>query len=107
VKISTFLGIVLVMVLASCSSHYYTRNGNQLTLYLKNKEAQSVLFYHSLDGYAGHQLTQQNGIWETTVSAHQAFSYFYRVNNEIFVPSCPMKEKDDFGSENCIFEPKL
>lgn len=106
-KISTFWGIILAMVLSSCSSHYYTRNGDQLTLHLKNKEAHRVLFYHSLDGFAGQQLRQQNGIWEMTVPAHQPFKYFYRVDNEIFLPSCQLKEKDDFGSKNCIFEPKL
>ena len=31
----------------------------------------------------------------------------YLVDGKPFLPSCTMKERDDFGSENCIFEPKL
>ena len=106
-KVSTLWCIGFALALVSCSSHYCIQNGNQLTLYLKNKEAKSVLFYYSLDSYTGQRLTQQKGIWDVTVPAQQPFKYFYRVDNGIFLPSCPMTEKDDFGSKNCIFEPKM
>ena len=37
--------------------------------------------------------------------AGETFRYFYRVDDTPFVPDCPMKEKDDFGFENCIYDP--
>lgn len=97
---------VLCLILPSCSSHFYKMNGNEVTLYL-DKPAESVVFFYSLNDYAGRTLNQRKGIWEVTVPAKKQFRYFYKIDGENFLPACPKKEKDDFGSENCIFEPRL
>ncbi len=105
---SIILGcIVFCVVLSSCSSHFYKINGKEVILYLEKPQAKDVLLFCSLDGYQGNKLKQQNGLWEMTLPAEYSFSYFYRVDGKNFLPSCLMKEKDDFGLENCIFEPKL
>lgn len=98
---------ILCLAFSSCSNHFYKVNGERLTLSLEKPEAQSVLFFSSLSGYEGKKLLQQKGVWELTLPANRPFRYFYRVDGEIFLPPCHMKEKDDFGSENCIFDPKL
>ena len=107
VKWLIFWLFVFFPVLSSCSTHFYTVNGHEVTLYLDKALAKKVFFFSSLNGYKGQKLRLQNGSWAMTVPADTSFKYFYRVDGEIFVPFCPMKEKDDFGSENCIFEPNL
>lgn len=98
--------LILCLVLSSCSSHFYKINGNEVTLYL-DKPAENVEFFCSLNDYASQKLTQRKGSWQVTVPAEKPFRYFYKVDGENFLPACAKKEKDDFGSENCIFEPRL
>ncbi len=98
--------LILCLILPSCSSHFYKMNENEVTLFLY-KPAKNVEFFCSLNDYAGQTLTQRKGTWEVTVPADKPFRYFYKVDGENFLPVCPKKEKDDFGSENCIFEPRL
>ena len=77
-----------------------------MTLYLEKPQAKDVSLFCSMDDFKSKKLKKQNGVWELTLPAHKPFKYFYRVDGEIFLPSCPLKEKDDFGEENCIFEPQ-
>ncbi len=98
--------IVPCAILASCSTHYYEINGQEVTLYLEKPQAKDVSLFCSMDDFQRTKVEKQNGVWELTLPAHKAFKYFYRVDGEIFLPSCALKEKDDFGTENCIFEPQ-
>ena len=103
-----YLGLTLFcLAFSSCSTHFYKVTGNDVTLYLKKPQAKEVVFFCSLNGYQGQELRQQNGLWLLTLPADTSFKYFYRVDGVICLPSCPLKEKDDFGSDNCIFEPNL
>lgn len=99
--------LILCLILPSCSSHFYKMNGREVTLYLDKPQAESVEFFCSLKDYESQNLTQRKGTWEVTVPADKPFRYFYKVDGENFLPVCLKKEKDDFGSENCIFEPRL
>ncbi len=102
------LGFVLVAVfLEACSTHFYTFDENKVTISLRNPEATAMFFASSLDGYEEQELKQRNGLWEVTLPNDKIFRYFFTVDGKIFLPPCPLKEKDDFGFENCIFEPKL
>lgn len=98
---------ILFLVLSSCSAHSYKVNGERVTLYLAKPEAKSVLFFSSLNDYDGQNLIRKEGVWELTLPANRPFRYFYKVDGEIFLPDCNIKEKDDFGSENCIFDKKM
>ncbi len=102
------LGVVVgVLALGACSTHFYGFDEDKVTLYLRNSQTESMVFACSLDGYESRQLKQHNGLWEISLPSDSSFRYFYIVDGEIFLPPCPLKEKDDFGAENCIFEPKL
>lgn len=101
------LMILICVLLGSCSAHFYKMEGNEVAIYLKNPEAETAQFMCSLDGYVGRELKQLNKLWVVTLPADKPFRYFYKVDGELFLPPCPLKEKDDFGSENCIFEPYL
>lgn len=98
--------LILFLIVTSCSSHFYKMNGNEVTLYL-DKPAENVEFFCSLNDYESQKLIQRKGTWEVAVPADKPFRYFYKVDGKNFLPVCPKKEKDDFGSENCIFEPRL
>jgi hypothetical protein len=105
---SLLLGLtVFCMIVTSCATHFYKINGQEVTLFLEKSDATNVLFLSSLNHFESQELNQQNGVWEVTLPANIPFRYFYKVDGKIFLPPCPMKEKDNFGSENCIFEKKL
>jgi 1,4-alpha-glucan branching enzyme len=68
--------------------------------------ARQVDFAYSLDGFSLHTLNKkQEGIWEISVPAEIEFQYFFRVDGAVYLPECESREADDFGSENCIFDP--
>jgi hypothetical protein len=100
-----FLGMCLVI--AGCASHHCQVSGPQVKVYLKKPEAGTVQFACSLDDYQPHEAREVGGQWVVTLPADRAFRYFYIVDGTAFVPPCRLREKDDFGAENCIFEPGL
>ncbi len=76
--------------------------------YLKKPSARTIQFAHSKDGYTLHPAKKiDSRTWRIMVPADSEFSYFYLVDGNIFLPPCPLREKDDFGTENCIFIPIL
>ncbi len=99
--------IVFCLIVVSCTTHFQKINGQEVSLYLEKPDAKNVLFLCSLNGFKNRELEQQNGEWKVTLPATLPFRYFYKVDGQMYVPPCPMREKDDFGSENCIFEPNL
>ncbi|MBN1829845.1 MAG: hypothetical protein JW884_11985 [Deltaproteobacteria bacterium] len=72
-------------------------------LYLKMPEAKSVLFACSLDRFTPRKAALRDSFWEVDVPAGRSFSYFYIVDGEIYTPPCSQKERDDFGSLNCLY----
>ncbi len=103
--IKGLLCIILLLPLSACSAHHYRADGDRVTLFLRIPEAKKVVLYGSMDGFAAHPATYTSGTWEVRLPLDKPFTYFYRVNDELFLPDCPAREKDDFGSENCIFDP--
>ncbi len=94
--------------LGGCTTHYYRITGPKIYLYLNKPGAKSVYFASSLDGYELHRAKQKDhGMWEVTLSLGNEFRYFYMADGALVLPPCRYKEKDDFGSENCIFVPNL
>jgi len=75
---------------------------------LESPEASEVLFASSLDDFRLHPAVRSGrSRWVVTVPADNAFSYFYMVDDRLFLPPCTLREPDDFGNENCIFEPGM
>ena len=106
-KLTGLVSVFLCAVLGGCSTHFYKVEGNEVAIYLKNPDGAKAMFMCSLDGYAAHNLKKEKGAWVVNVPTDKSFRYFYMVDGEQFIPPCPLKEKDDFGSENCIFETKM
>jgi len=97
-----------LVVLAGCATHSQKIKGNQVHLYLKDTSGREVLFASSLDGFQHHPLTKGTGkTWFISLPSGHEFTYFYIRDGQPFLPGCPYKEQDGFGSENCIFVPDL
>ena len=66
-----------------------------------------MLLASSHDHFVPREARKENKRWVVSLPADSRFRYFYLVDGEIYLPPCRMKENDDFGSENCIFDPDL
>ena len=107
-KIILSLLSLSILFSAGCVVHEYKVIGQDLHIYLKDKKAEKVYVLCSLDAYKPRQATETgDGTWETVLPSNEEFRYFYLVDNEILIPACDMKEEDDFGSENCVYNPLL
>ncbi|MGD9149180.1 MAG: hypothetical protein PVG40_02775 [Desulfobacterales bacterium] len=96
----------VLMLISSCSGRFYRVKDHQVTFYLDLPAAQQVDFAYSLDEFRLHKVhKKQAGTWEISVPAEIEFRYFFMVDGAAFLPECDIREADDFGSENCIFEP--
>ena len=99
---------IFILSTAGCATHEYKVINQELHIYLKDKGAENVYILSSLDEYAPRQATETGvGTWEAVFPSDVEFRYFFLVDDEVIIPSCDMKEKDDFGSENCIYIPLL
>jgi hypothetical protein len=99
--------LVAGLLLFGCAVQTYRIEGDELTLILNKPHARKVVLACSLDGFRARSAKSVNGRWEVTLPAGRSFSYFYRVDGALFLPDCALTENDDFGSENCIFDPRL
>ena len=107
-KIFLFLLSILILLTVGCAVHHYEVINHELHIYLKDSEAEKVLILSSLDGYTPHAATENDsGTWEAVLPSDMEFKYFFLVDGEVFIPGCEMREKDDFGSENCVYIPLL
>jgi hypothetical protein len=100
--------IAVSLLCAGCATHYYRMNADRVNLYLRMPEAKVVYVSTSMDEFALYRTKKlESGIWEVAVPATREFTYFYKVDGNIFLPDCKLKEQDDFGDENCIFIPDM
>lgn len=91
-----------------CSTISRVNPGNTTTLTLEVDDAASVDFVCSLDQFKSRAMRRvDNARWSIRVPDNHYFTYYYMVDGKIHVPDCRLKETDDFGSVNCIFEPAL
>ena len=99
---------VLFLITAGCATHHYEVKNDRLHIYVQNPEAEKVYMLCSLDEYQPHQaINTGSGTWETVLSPYMEFKYFFLVDGKVFIPPCEFKEKDDFGSENCVYIPMV
>ena len=106
-----FVLVLLLTILPSLSActsrHFYRIQEREVTLVLRWPDARSVMLATSLDGFFPRPAAAVSDQWEVTLPANKSFRYFYQVDGKVVVPDCELKETDDFGSANCIFEPSL
>lgn len=102
-----FLSTVTLLFVAGCASHHFvTKNFGKVAMYLNAPEAEEVLFASSIDNFRVHRTERTSGgMWVTDDLVDREFRYFYIVDKNSYVPDCRYKEKDDFGSTNCIYQP--
>ncbi len=99
------VALILMIGLTGCSEHFYHIEGDTLHLYLRQTEAKDVFFASSEDGYERHPAVKiDHNTWEITLSPATEFKYFYIVDGSVFLPACKFTERDDFGSEICIYD---
>jgi hypothetical protein len=102
-----FIGIFFFGFIG-CASHYYKIRDNTVHIYLRRPDVKVIYFASSLDGYELHEAQTTGGkTWKVEVPADVEFRYFYVIDGVVHLPSCKFREKDDFGSENCIYIPDM
>ncbi|GAB6094977.1 hypothetical protein JCM14469_12290 [Desulfatiferula olefinivorans] len=99
---------IVCLLMTACVHHYHEKQGDLLVVYLKRPEAEAVSFLYSHDGFKPHKAVRvQSDLWQVSVTFANDFVYFYIVDDEVYLPPCRLREKDDFGSENCVFSEML
>ena len=93
--------------LAGCvGAHYYEKQTDRVTFYLRAPGAEKVEFVSSLDAFNPRGARRLKGSrWAVTVATNSEFRYFYIVDGTVYLPECELYEKDDFGSRNCLYVP--
>ena len=100
--------IAVSLLGAGCATHYYKIDADRVNLYLRMPGAKIVYFSTSLDEFELYRTKKlESGIWEVAVPASREFTYFYKVDGIIYLPDCKLREKDDYGDENCVFIPDM
>ncbi len=105
----TFFLIVLAILLTACAStHEYMVKDNKLYLRINKPNAKTIYFASSLDGFTPQKAEKlNNGQWQIATSSGAEFRYFYIIDGFLYTPPCTLKERDDFGAENCIYVPGM
>jgi hypothetical protein len=101
------VSLLLSAVMSGCAtSHYVQREANTLVLYLQVPKAQQVQLASSADNFIPRE-TERVGTdtWRVVLPTVAELKYFYIVDGATYLPDCRFRETDDFGSENCIYQP--
>jgi hypothetical protein len=95
-----------VFAAGGCSSHYHTIRNGHVDIYLEAPQARSVALVVSGDTLEKVPAARnQLGAWKVTLNRANGFKYFYLVDGNVYLPDCPLRERDDFGADNCVFSP--
>jgi hypothetical protein len=99
--------VPLLAVLSGCASrHYVEQKTDSLIFSLRLPKATRVQFSSSADNFVLHDTVKnRSGIWQLTVPLGLELKYFYIVDGSMYLPECRFKETDDFGAENCLYQP--
>jgi hypothetical protein len=98
--------IALIFIAGGCSGHYRTIDNTHVDFYLRSPAAKSVSIVVSGDGFQKIPASRDRlGTWRVTLNREAEIRYFFLVDGEVHVPECDLRERDDFGAENCVFSP--
>ena len=107
-RCTSFLIISVLAFTACTGGHYFRKNNDTLSIFLKVSDARQVYFLSSLEGYRPQEAMRvDERTWQISVPAQVEFKYFYKIDGKVYLPNCRLKEQDDFGSQNCIYLPDL
>jgi len=95
--------IAIILLTFGCASVkvMHTRENTVLSFVTK---AENIVFYGSHNGFEPLKAEQNGNRWDVTIKPVSEIKYFLKADGKVFLPDCRMKEKDDFGSEICIYE---
>jgi hypothetical protein len=106
VKQSIVSVVAAVFMAGGGAAHYHVINNGHVEMYLKAPQAQSVVLVVSGDTFQQVQaLRDVSGMWKVTLHGLHEFKYFYLLDGKSYLPDCPLRDNDDFGSNNCVFSP--
>jgi len=99
--------IPLLAVLTGCAaSHFVEQKSDSLFFSLRFPKATRVQFSSSVDNFALHDtIKNKAGVWQLMIPFSLELKYFYIVDGSVYLPDCKLKETDDFGAENCLYQP--
>ncbi len=99
-----FTCLLTLFVLSGCATHYHRIQDDRLHVYMKKSGAKEVLFVSSVDRFQPRRAERTtSNAWAVSLPYTSEFKYFYIVDGTVWLPGCRFREKDDFGSENCLF----
>ncbi len=106
-----FLLLILsfpVLLHGCASAHFVEKKEDALLFSIRLPEANRVQFASSVDNFVLHDsIKTKSDRWLARVFPVQGLAYFYVVDGSFYIPDCPLRETDDFGAENCLFQPGL
>lgn len=99
-----FTAVLFTILVTACGRQSIVINGNNITFLLKNSE--KTYFHSSIDGYIPHEMEFKNGKYSYSIDigTNNEIKYFYKDLNGIIKLDCDLREMDDYGQYNCIFE---
>jgi hypothetical protein len=98
--------LAAVFSAAGCAAHYHTLRNGHIDVYLRAPRAQSVSLVVSGETFEALPAARTGiGTWKVTLDRANEFTYFYLVDGKAYLPDCPLRERDDFGADNCVFSP--
>ncbi len=100
---------LVLFTAGGCASHFTsTPTKDSVELLLSKPFARQVLLFPSSNNFTPLvAVKKKTGYWSVTITNEDHFSYFYMVDNIVYVPDCQIKELDDFGGTNCLYTNKL
>lgn len=98
---------VLLLIATGCATHYHRARPDGVHFFLRVAHAGRVEMARSGSVFGIYEAQRVGSeLWSVTVPSGEAFRYFYLVDGKSYLPDCPLREADDFGSQNCIFQPE-
>lgn len=91
---------------AGCARHVLEVREKAVVLYLYAPGAREVSLLTSAETVEDIPAEHVGfGLWRARRAGLHEFRYSFRVDGRIELPECPLRESDDFGSWNCVFDP--
>lgn len=90
------------------AQHTVTQMDNEVELYYWLPDARYVFCVTSATDFKRQEaVSDGKGGWLCKIEASAEFSYFFIVDGRNTIPDCTITSRDDFGGDNCIYEPSL
>lgn len=93
-----------MLLTAGCAAVEFKTEDSVMKGYFRVKDANSVAFYSSADGYTRNMAVKDGKRWTVTIPRTDEFTFYLETDGEIYVPECEMTQQDDFGGTVCVYQ---